>query len=272
MKKVAILAVGAALLMSSCGSYMASGAYAGSSLGSILGSAIGGLTNGPRGSDWGSIIGMAGGAVVGGAIGNAVDKAQQERLAERYERMPVTEESRQSGYSNRQQATQGYDSGFSPDNLGDDRIEFDAAPPASSAMGSSAPSVSSRSLSSGIASVPSHGAKLVISNVVYNDQNDDNVLKAGEVNKISFDLKNMSSQTIYNVQPQVLETTGNRHVLVSPSILVESIAPGSGIRYTATVVGDRSLRKGMVCFEIRATAANGVSAAPESIELTTSRR
>ena len=103
MKKVAIFAVSAALMLSSCGSYMASGAYAGSSLGSILGSAIGGLTNGPRGSDWGTIIGMAGGAVVGTAIGSAADKAQQERISDYHQRVMDREDARQSGYYNRQQ-------------------------------------------------------------------------------------------------------------------------------------------------------------------------
>ena len=51
MKKATVYAVGVLFLMSSCGSYTASGAYTGSTIGSILGSAIGGITDGPRGSD-----------------------------------------------------------------------------------------------------------------------------------------------------------------------------------------------------------------------------
>lgn len=269
MKKVAIFAVSAALMLSSCGSYMASGAYTGSSLGSILGSAIGGLSGGPRGSDWGTIIGMAGGAVVGTAIGSAADKAQQERISDYHQRIQDREDARQSGYYNRQQETQGYDnSGFNPGNTGDDRIDFDM--PAPKGATGSAPSVSSRSLSA--TGVKANGPQLVISNVHYEDQGSDNVLKAGEVNKISFDLKNLSGTTVYDVEPQVVETTGNRHILVSPSIRVESIAPGSGIRYTATIVGDRSLRKGYANFEISAKASNGVSAVAQNFEVETARR
>ena len=268
MKKVAIFAVSAALMLSSCGSYMASGAYAGSSLGSILGSAIGGLTNGPRGSDWGTIIGMAGGAVVGTAIGSAADKAQQERISDYHQRVMDREDARQSGYYNRQQETQGYDSGFNPNNTGDDRIDFDM--PAPTGATTTTPSVSSRNLSS--TGVKANGPQLVISNVRYEDQGNDNVLKAGEVNKISFDLKNLSGNTVYDVEPRVIETSGNRHILVSPSIRVESIAPGSGIRYTATIVGDRSLRKGYANFEISAKASNGAAAVSQNFEVETARR
>ena len=60
MKKYLIISVGALMMLSSCGTYTGSGAYAGSGLGAILGSAIGGIAGGPRGSDLGTIIGMAG--------------------------------------------------------------------------------------------------------------------------------------------------------------------------------------------------------------------
>ena len=59
--------LGVALLMSSCGTYTAEGAYVGAQFGTILGSAVGGISGGWRGSDIGAIVGMAGGAVVGAA-------------------------------------------------------------------------------------------------------------------------------------------------------------------------------------------------------------
>ena len=69
MRKVFIMSVCAAVLLSGCGTYAGSGAFTGAHFGSILGSAIGGITDGPRGSDVGTILGMAGGAVIGAAIG-----------------------------------------------------------------------------------------------------------------------------------------------------------------------------------------------------------
>ena len=82
MKKVMLLIVGASLLLSSCGTYEASGAYVGSGIGAILGSAIGGIAGGGRGSDLGTIVGMASGAALGAAIGSAADQQAREREAQ----------------------------------------------------------------------------------------------------------------------------------------------------------------------------------------------
>ena len=78
-----IIALTAAILLASCGTYTGQGAYTGASFGSILGSAIGGISNGPRGSDMGTIVGMAGGAIIGGVIG------QRRRPVTRHEVYPT---------------------------------------------------------------------------------------------------------------------------------------------------------------------------------------
>jgi hypothetical protein len=92
------------------------------------------------------------------------------------------------------------------------------------------------------------------------------------VSKIAFELRNATGETIYDVQPSVLETSGNRHILVSPGIKVENIAPGSGIRYTATVVGDRSLKNGTAKFEVSASASNGIASIVQELTIETARR
>ena len=46
--------------------------------------------------------------------------------------------------------------------------------------------------------------------------------------------------------PVVMDATGNRHIYISPSVYVESIAPGRGVRYTAIVKADKRLKKGNV--------------------------
>ena len=85
MRKVFIMSVCAAVLLSGCGTYAGSGAFTGAHFGSILGSAIGGITDGPRGSDVGTILGMAGGAVIGAAIGSAADEHARMERHEHYE-------------------------------------------------------------------------------------------------------------------------------------------------------------------------------------------
>ena len=129
MKKLAIVLLSGAIVVSSCGT-TESGAYNGAWFGSILGSAIGGISDGPRGSDWGTIIGMAGGAVVGGAIGNAKEKSTKKKLDKYHERIEQKERARyeqERGYEGAK--TRSYDYGqtddegyFDPQNAADDRI------------------------------------------------------------------------------------------------------------------------------------------------------
>ena len=117
MKKIMVISVSSLLLLTSCGTYTASGAYAGGTFGSIIGSAIGGIAGGHRGSDIGTLIGMAGGAVVGAAVGSAADKAQQQRYEDyRASRQQRAVESRQaSSYQDHGEADDrlyGFDENF----------------------------------------------------------------------------------------------------------------------------------------------------------------
>lgn len=46
---------------------------------------------------------------------------------------------------------------------------------------------------------------------------------------------NEGNEIAYNVIPSVAEISGMKHLHISPSILVEQIQPGNGVKYTATV-------------------------------------
>ena len=59
---------------------------------------------------------------------------------------------------------------------------------------------------------------------------------------------NRGQYPVYDVVPAVIEMTGNKHIFISPSIHIEKIAPGSGVRYTAMVKADRKLKDGMARF------------------------
>ena len=86
MKKGIVLILGVLLIMSSCTSNTAGGAYVGGQFGHVIGSAIGGLAGGWRGHHTGALIGTVGGMVAGAAIGSAIDKAEERKYEER---MPV---------------------------------------------------------------------------------------------------------------------------------------------------------------------------------------
>lgn len=245
MKKVILLMLCSSLVMSSCDTYTGSGAYAGGSIGSILGSAIGGLSGGPRGSDLGTIIGMAGGAVVGAVIGSQADHEQADREAA-YQQDRVERRSG-SDYSN----TPVTDNPeiFDSNNGGDDRLydfkgkdytgDYSAQQPTTSMPTATVEDLGARF---------SYSPTLEIVNARFVDDNEDNCLNRNETCKVIFEIVNRSYAPVYDVVPTVVETTGNKHIFISPSIHVEKISPGSGVRYTAMVKADRKLKDGMARF------------------------
>lgn len=245
MKKVILLMLCSSLVMSSCDTYTGSGAYAGGSIGSILGSAIGGLSGGPRGSDMGTIIGMAGGAVVGAVIGSQADQAQADREAA-YQQDRVERRSG-SDYSN----TPVTDNPeiFDSNNGGDDRLydfkgkdytgDYSAQQPTTSMPTATVEELGARF---------SYSPTLEIVNARFVDDNEDNCLNRNETCKVIFEIVNRGHEPVYDVAPTVVETTGNKHIFISPSIHVEKISPGSGVRYTAMVKADRKLKDGMARF------------------------
>ena len=223
MKKVLIISLGVLLMMSSCGTYEATGAYTGAHFGSIIGSAIGGISGGWRGSNVGSLIGMAGGAVVGAAIGKAADDKAEARAVERYERHRQANAARHQDY--------GYDdSGFDPEGRGDDRIMIDGMSP-------------------GFNPSPTP-VRLEISDVHIVDASRDGVLMRGESARVVFEIHNPTDKPAYGVQPSVIEVTGNRHIHISENILVECIQPKQTIRYTAQVKADNGLRNGEAAIRV----------------------
>lgn len=250
--------MGAALLVSSCTTGAGAGAYAGSSLGSVLGSAIGGIVGGPHGSDVGTIFGMAGGAVVGGALGDAAEKAQH-RSAQQYDDDTYASGNSRS-YSNGGNSANYVGDDFDPSqmvdnsNSGDDRIDFGApsssganAPMANAPM-SNAPSslsVDASRVEQIYGNAKSDG-KLTIRNVRFADSNGDGMLSGDEIGRVSFEIYNETAAPIYNFDPSVVEAEANKRIYISPSVRVENIMPGQGLRYTATVKADRRIKDGEI--------------------------
>ena len=255
--------MGAALLVSSCTTGAGAGAYAGSSFGSVLGSAIGGIVGGPHGSDVGTIFGMAGGAVVGGALGDAAEKAQR-RSAQQYDDDTYASGNSRS-YSNGGNSTNYVGDDFDPSqmvdnsNSGDDRIDFGApsssganatmgnAPMANAPMSNapSSQSVDASRVEQIYGNAKSDG-KLTIRNVRFADSNGDGMLSGDEIGQVSFEIYNETAAPIYNFDPSVVEAEANKRIYISPSVRVENIMPGQGLRYTATVKADRRIKDGEI--------------------------
>ena len=282
MKKYSVMIMSAALVASSCTTGAGTGAYAGSQLGSVLGSAIGGIAGGPRGSDIGTIFGMAGGAVVGAAVGDAATKQhhqdQDDDLAQRNQRIQRQKAQRNrsyddtysqqddtympsSNYNNRPVYEQPYSSNQQPvddidptqmvdtTNSGDDLIDFYVN--SSSTLHNNNPDTSV-SMDAGKveqiygANKAAESGKITIKNVRFVETAEHNVLHGGEVGKVKFEMYNETQAPIYNFMPTVVEADGNKRIYISPSVRVENIMPGQGLRYTATVKADKRIKDGEI--------------------------
>lgn len=251
MGKHFIIGMSALLLLGSCDTYTGSGAYMGSTLGSIFGSAIGGITGGPHGSDVGTLVGMVGGAVAGAAIGQAADQKQQAQrdadIADMRARRAEQQTRSQSSYDNSSYDT---NSGFDANNGGDDRIYDFKSSDYSGNYSAQQPEVT-MPMQSGVESLASdfkYTPDIEIKNARFVDDNQNGKIERGEMSKVIFEVYNRGKQTLYDIVPTVVETSGNRHIAISPNMHVESIQPGKGIRYTALVKASDRLKDGSAHF------------------------
>lgn len=292
MKKIVLYAVCAVTLFSGC-SNAGNGAYTGASLGAILGSAIGGISGGPRGSDIGTLMGMAGGAVAGAAIGSANEKAQQDKYRQWREQREASygRGTRSESVNNYNYGQDNADNGFDPTNSGDDRIEMEPSTGKGtypedvqntnrpSAKHDTYTTVQPRTISVDQLerAVPGYSVEynslIEVRNATLVDGNGDGMLSAGETCKVTFEIMNRSSVTLYDVQPTVIETTGNKHVHVSPNLRVESISPYKGVRYTATVFADNRIKDGEIVLKVAVVQGNNeITSQMKEFTVKTSRR
>lgn len=260
MKKTLIITLSAAMLLTGCDTQAGMGAYTGGMFGSILGSAIGGISGGPRGSDIGTIVGMAGGAAVGAAVGQAADQARQQQREERRQQREAERAQRQEQQQSYQQPTDGQNdgSGYDPSNSGDDRL-YDFGSSDYTGDYSASQPTASYPQQSGIGHQTqgfTYQPTIEIRNARFVDDNQDGKLQRGEIAKVIFEIFNNGDTPLLDVVPTVVEATGNKHIFISPNMHVESIAPRTGIRYTAMVKAENRLKNGAARFCVSAVQGN----------------
>lgn len=216
MKKVMMIAVCCTLLLSSCGTYAGMGAGTGAFFGGQIGSTIGGLTGGYRGHALGTLVGMASGAAIGAAVGAEQDAAQ-ERQHQQYvqqRRQKMRQRAEEIQYRN-----------------------YDYNAPTSSYNAES--------------TVEPIQNLATIRNLQLNIDGGSTMPRGGEA-KITFELMNSSEAALYDVMPDISLTAPNKHIFISPSITVECITPGEGIRYTAHIWTSKRVRPGSYTFNVTA--------------------
>ena len=114
-------------------------------------------------------------------------------------------------------------------------------------------------------------SSLQIHNLRFIDENRNHILNAGENSKIIFEIMNEGSEIAYNVIPSVTEISGAKQIHISPSILVEQILPGNGVKYTATVSVGKRVKNGTATFRVAVTDTRGQIYDRQEFTLNTSR-
>lgn len=98
---------------------------------------------------------------------------------------------------------------------------------------------------------------LRIRRIRFIDDSRDRILSPGESSKVVFDIVNEGSEAALNVIPSVSESSGNKRITISPSILVEQIKPGEGVKYTATVMAGKRLKQSSITLRLAITDEYG---------------
>ena len=100
-------------------------------------------------------------------------------------------------------------------------------------------------------------AQLRIRNIRFIDDSRDHALGPSEQSKVIFDIINDGERAAYGIVPVVVETTGMKNIFISPSVMVERILPGGGVKYTATVGAGKRLKNGSITLHVAVADNNG---------------
>lgn len=98
---------------------------------------------------------------------------------------------------------------------------------------------------------------LQITNIRFIDDNRNQAIDAGESCKIIFEIVNAGDVAAYNIVPVVEETSGMKHLQISPSAQVAHMNKDDRIRYTAVINAGKRLKSGEAVFRVYTSESNG---------------
>lgn len=98
---------------------------------------------------------------------------------------------------------------------------------------------------------------LQITNIRFIDDNRNQAIDAGESCKIIFEIVNAGDVAAYNIVPVVEETSGMKHLQISPAAQVAYMNKDDRIRYTAVINAGKRLKSGEAVFRVYTSESNG---------------
>lgn len=101
-------------------------------------------------------------------------------------------------------------------------------------------------------------AQLRIRNIRFIDDSRRRTINAGESSKVIFEIMNEGKTAVRNVVPIVEQLTKIKHIGISPSVMIEEILPGNGIKYTAWIYAGAKLKDGEATLRVAVSDENAV--------------
>ena len=98
---------------------------------------------------------------------------------------------------------------------------------------------------------------LQITNIRFIDDNRNQAIDAGESCKIIFEIVNAGDVAAYNIVRVVEETSGMKHLQISPAAQVAYMDKDDRIRYTAVINAGKRLKSGEAVFRVYTSESNG---------------
>ena len=90
---------------------------------------------------------------------------------------------------------------------------------------------------------------LRIRNIRFIDTDRNHIISSGESCKVIFEIMNEGTETAYNIVP-VVEAIGPKRLYISPSVVIEQLAPGDGVKYTANINADNRMKNGEITIHV----------------------
>lgn len=111
-----------------------------------------------------------------------------------------------------------------------------------------------------------------VKNLRFIDESRNQAIEAGETCKLLFEVMNEDSREVRNVLPVVEIVENGKYIGVSPSVMIERIAPGEGFRYTASLYANRKLKNGQAVVRVALADEEGRLADVKEFSLPTRRK
>lgn len=114
-------------------------------------------------------------------------------------------------------------------------------------------------------------SRLSVRKIRFVDADGDHVIERGENCQIIFLVVNKSERPVYNVTPVVEEVSGMKQLYISPTVSVERIMPGEGIKYTAHIRAGKRIKNGEAIFRVYALEGNDATSSVKEFSLPVQR-